>query len=240
MPGRKTIAIGGIVGLVLAGGLTALGAVVKHEPSFYHETQLRADEGRKEKAQKCFSDFTQMILNKNAKMANWECHLTQDQMNSFFAEIFNERGESETLRKIGISSPSVVLEDENHLRLAFRYDTGWLSTIVSYRLKIWLVPKEPNVIAVEFLSARAGALPISSQSILQQLCDVARKQDFKVNLYRHEGNSVAVIQLQPNENHPDWLLTGLQVNSNKLSIHGKTPDHALGAPVVKTPAAASH
>lgn len=234
MPGRKTIVLCGIAGLVLATGITALGAVVKHEPNFYRQTQLPEGSGRKELALKCFSDFSQMVKDKDAKRPKWGCDVTEAQLNSFFSEIFAERGESEGLRKIGISSPSVVLETENQLRLAFRYDSGWFSTVVSYQLKIWLVPKEPNVIAVEFLSARAGALPISSQSILQQLIDVARKQEFKVNLYRHEGNSVAVIQLQPTENHPTWQLTTLQVSPDKLSIRGKTPDHAQGAPVINT------
>ena len=231
MPRRKSIILCGVAGLLLAGGIAALGAVVKHEPHFYRQSQLPEGDGRRQRAISAFSDFSQMIKDKDAPTPTWGCDISEIQMNSFFAEIFTERGELEGLRKIGISSPSVVLE-KDHLRIAFRYDAGFISTVISYDLKVWLVPKEPNMIAVEFLSARAGALPISSQSILQQLCDVARKQDYKVSLYRHEGNSVAVVQLQPNENHPTWLLTALQVNPNKLSIRGKTPDHALKAPIV--------
>lgn len=231
MPGRKSLILFGIAGIALASGLTALGAVVKHEPNFYRQTQLPDGDGRKQLALKCFSDFSQMVKDKEAKRPQWGCDVSESQLNSFFCEIFAERGEAEGLRRIGISSPSVVLSDD-HVRLAFRYEVGWFSTVISYDLKIWLVPKEANVIAVEILSARAGALPISSQSILQQLVEVARKQEFKVNLYRHDGNSVAVIQLQPGESHPTWMLTALQVSPNKLSIRGKTPDHAQGVPPI--------
>lgn len=238
MPGRKLLVLCGIAAIGLAGGLAALGAVVKHEPNFYRQTQLPSGEGRKQLALTCFSKFKQMDADVAAKELKWGCDVSEVEMNSFFAEIFAERGESEGLRKLGISSPNVVLDD-SHVRLAFRYGTGWFSTVISYDLKVWLVPKEPNMIAVEFLSARAGALPISSQSILQQLCEVAKKQEYKVSLYRHEGNSVAVIQLRPNENHPSWLLTALQMSPNKLSIRGRTLDHALPPPMLKTPSTAS-
>jgi hypothetical protein len=237
MPGRKLFLVTTFGAIALATGLTALGSIVKHEPNFYHQTQLAAGEGRKRLALEGLSSFTQMVGDKNAKKADWGSVVSEAQLNSFFAEIFTEKGESEGLRKLGISSPSVVLEQENHLRIAFRYDTGWFSTIISYDLKVWLVQKDPNVIAVEFQSARAGALPISSQAILQQLCEYGRKLDYKVNLFRHEGNSVAVIQLQPNEIHPTWILTALQVKDNKLSIRGKTLEHALPPPLLKTPQA---
>jgi len=226
----------GIAMVLLAGAATALGAIIKHEPNFFRQARVPASDARNQQALECLTKFSQMSVDKDARQAKWGCDVTEAQMNSFFEEFFADRGESEGLRKLGVSSPSVVLEDDQ-LRLAFRYDSGWFTTVLSYQLKVWLVPKEPNTIAVEFMSARAGALPISSQLILQQLSDVARKQEYKVNLYRHEGNTVAVIQLQPNENHPWWLLTALQVSSNKLSIRGKTLDHALPAPQPKAPPA---
>jgi hypothetical protein len=90
-------------------------------------------------------------------------------------------------------------------------------------LKIWLVPREPNVIAVEIERARAGALPISKQTILHQLSDIARKQNFKVSIYRHEGNPVALIDLQGDQqSQANSLLTTLKISSGSLAIRGKT------------------
>jgi hypothetical protein len=232
MPGRKFILMTAFGVIVLAAGLAVLGSFVKHKPNFYHQTQLPAADARKQIGLACSGKFMQMVLDKNAKKPDWFCDVSEAELNCFMQEVFPEKGESEGLRKLGISSPSVVLEEGNHLRLAFRYDTGWISTIISYDIKIWLVQKDPNVIAVEFQSARAGAVPISSQAILQQLCDFGRKLDYKVNLYRHQGNSVAVIQMMPNEIHPTWILTGLKVKDKKLSIHGKTLDHAVPPPPV--------
>jgi hypothetical protein len=217
----------GITVLGLAGGLTALGAVLKHEPNFYCQNQVPPSSARTELAYAFARNFSQMMLNR--KQECWGCDASEAQLNCFFDEIFVQRGEAEDLSKLGISSPSVTLEDD-HIRLAFRYGSGWFSTVISYDLRIWLVPKEANVIAVEIQSARAGALPISKQSILHQLSEIARKQNFKVTLYRHEGNSVALIDLQGDQQQPKSILTTLKVTTNKLTIRGKTLGHALGPP----------
>jgi len=238
MPRRKLLVCSGAAFLVLAVGLAALGAIVKHEPSFYQQAQLQATDTRRQDALHCVSKFTQMAEDRrSSKKERWGCEVSEKELNSFFQELFNQHGEAENLRKLGISSPTVMLED-NQFRVAFRYDTGWFSSIVSYRVKVWLVPKEPNVIAVEFLSARAGGLPITSQALMQQLCDAARKLEYKVTLYRHEGNAVAVVQLQPNETHPSSLLTSLQITPEKVVIQGKTLEHALLPPVPKKAASA--
>lgn len=213
-------------------GLTALGALAKHEPHFYRESQIEASDTRKELALNFVSNFGQMLADRNANVETWGSHATEAQINCFFEEVFVGRGEAEGLRKLGISSPCVTLGD-NQMRLAFRYGSGWFSTVISYELKVWLVPKEANVIAVEIQSARAGAVPISKQSIVPQLTDFARKQNYKVTLYRHEGNPVALIDLESDQQQSKSILTKLQINQNSLVIQGRTLDHAV-APVDPT------
>jgi hypothetical protein len=234
---RKLFGMCGITFLVLAGGLAGLGAVAKHEPSFYRQSQVPPCKARKELADTFVSNFTQMLLYRGRK-ETWGFDATEAQINSFFAEILMQHGEAEGLHSLGISSPGVILEEApkdgagnpipgGHLRLAFRYGSGWFSTIISYEMRIWLVPKEANVIAVEVQRARAGGLPISNQTILYQLADYARKQNYKVNLFRHEGSSVAIIDLQGDQQQPKNLLTMLNVGPSTLSIRGRTLDHAL-------------
>jgi hypothetical protein len=222
---RKLFGLCGITVLVLAGGLTALAATVKHEPSFYRQSQAPPSKERTELAYTFVRHFGQMMQDRGRKEI-WGCNATEAEMNSFFAEMLMQQGEAEGLRNLGISGPSVFLE-QDHLRLGFRYGSGWFSTIISYELKVWLVPKEANVIAVEVLRARAGALPISNQSILQQLSEFARKQNYRVTLYRHEGNSVAIIDLQGDQQQPKNILTALTIAPNLLSIRGRTLEHGL-------------
>src|ERR1043165_4144106 len=219
-----------VFGLVaFVGGDLVLGLIVavKHEPTFYQQCQAPPSPERKEQADTFLRNFSQMILDMRGKQEeHWGCDATELQLNSFFAEAFDRLGEAETLNNLGISSPCVTLEGEQ-VRLAFRYGKGWFSTVISYDLKIWLVPKEANVIAVQILAARAGAVPISCQSILHQFTEFARKQNYEVTLYRHEGSPVAVVRLQPDQPNPSASLTVLKFDTGKLSIRGKTLEHAL-------------
>ncbi|MBI3822743.1 MAG: hypothetical protein HY289_08685 [Planctomycetes bacterium] len=224
MKKRKWGIMCGIGFVLLACGVTALGAVAKHEPSFYRQNQPPSSEASRELAFSFVRHFGEMLAKR--KQETWACDTTEAELNCFFNEIFVERGEAEELRKLGISSPIVMLED-NRVRLAFRYGSGFFSTIISYDMKVWLVPREANVIAIEIERARAGALPISKQSILNQLADFARKQNFKVKMFRHEGNAVALIDLQGDQPQAKSILTTLKIGPGTLKIRGKTLEHAI-------------
>ncbi len=220
---RKWFGLCGIAAILIGVGLTALGVTVKHVPNFYTQSQVEPGDARTFLANEFLSNFTQMMLLINGRQEKWDCIASEAQLNSFLEELFPQLGEGESLRKLGMGSLVVTLEEDG-MRLAFRYGSGLFSTVVSYELKIWLVPKEANTIAVEIVSARAGAVPISSQSILHQLSEYGRKQNKKVNLFRHDGHPVAVIGLQAEQDpHPKWILTAVEVHQNGLVIHGKTP-----------------
>jgi hypothetical protein len=226
MPKRRLYWLCGITLVFLAGGVSVLGAVVKHEPNFYRQCQVPPSDGRKRLALEFVSRFGNMMATvRHRSEENWSCDASEAQLNSFFEEVWVQMGEAEGLRNLGMSSPNVVL-DKDHVRLAFRYGSGWFSTVISYDLKVWLVPKEANVIAVEIQSARAGGLPISNHSILHQLTEFARKQNFKVTLYRHEGNTVALLDLQGDQQHPSAVMTTLEIDTNRVSIRGRTLEHA--------------
>lgn len=226
---RKWVGVCGVAAVVIGAGLGLLAVVLRHEPNFYQQAQLEPGQGRRILANEFLGSFGQMILSRDHGAEDWGCTTSEAQWNSFLEEHFPGFGEGESLRRLGISDLVVTFE-EDRARLAFRYGTGWFSTIVSYEIKFWLVPKEANTIAVEILSARAGAMPISSQSILHQLSDFGRKQNKRVTLYRHESNPVAVIGLQAEQDpHPKWLLTTVEIDpkTRSLVIQGKTPEHAM-------------
>jgi hypothetical protein len=232
MQKRKLYWLCGLTIAFIAVALATLCALVKHEPSFYTQAHMPPGEERKALANKFLTEFGQMVM--DMKSEQWRCELSEAELNSFFDDQFMKLGEGESLRKVGISDPRINLGDDS-VRLAFRYGSGWFSTVISYDLKVWLVPKEPNVIAVEVVSARAGGLPISSRTILQQLSDYAQTQNYKVTLYRKETNAVAVIELQQGQQPSSKMLTRLDVKSGKLAIHGRTMEHALALPMIKAP-----
>jgi hypothetical protein len=230
-------------GLLLAGLVLALGIALKHEPHFYAAGDIEASAERKQLSVKFFADFLQMVADVKANDPNrWETSFTDCELNSFFQEDFVNYREADSLRKLGASEPRAAI-DKDRIRLAFRYGSGFWSTVVSIDLHLWTVPKEPNVLVVEVLARRAGALPLSSQALVDSLIDLANRQsaetvqdnkaepkrdalfaevsaprNIEVSAYRHKGRPVALIRFQSSEAHRNIRLPMLHTDSGRLRI----------------------
>ncbi len=121
---------------------------------------------------------------------------------------------------IFLQSPRIALENDR-LRFAFRLGSGKLSTVVSADLKLWLAKDEPNVMAIQISSLKAGAIPVSLVSIFDRLLDQARQNGIDANWYRYKGNPVVVIRFQADQARPTMLFQALEVERGSITIRGK-------------------
>ncbi len=129
--------------------------------------------------------------------------------------------------------------DDGKLRLAFRYGTSPWSTILSYDVRLWLAPKDVNVVCVEILGRHAGALPIATQSFLNDIADLAGRHGIDVSWYRQNGNPVALIRFQADRSRPPAQLRHLDVKQGLISIGGLSQEPVMTHNQVKnlTPSA---
>jgi hypothetical protein len=239
---RKSFLLG-LTLLVLLGG-TAAGVVallVLHEPEFYPKLALPPGQERQQHSQefqaKCVNLYNGMI---NDRV--WQEKFTEAQINSFFDEDFIRSGIEERFLPEGISNPRVSIGPEK-IRLAFRYGTeAWCSTVVTIDFRVWLCPREANVVALELQGLRAGSLPITAQSLLERVSEVARRQDIEVTWYRLNGNPVALLRFQATQPRPTVRLERLELSEGQLVIGGRSAEAAplramLGVPDAPQPAA---
>jgi hypothetical protein len=203
-------------GLVLAALVAASAVIIKHEPHFYRAGHAAPGAERKQLSIKFVNDFAQLLIAKFDK-DEWHFKVTEAEINSFFEEDFVKYGEAEKLRELGISEPRVAFDD-GRVRFGFRYGTGWFSTVLSYELRVWAVPKETNLLAVEIVGRRAGALPISCQSLLTELSEMATQHNIEVTPYRHEGHTVAVLRLQADQPRPTMRIKYLHISPEELTF----------------------
>ena len=215
----RTLAMLGFGILVVLGSLTA---VVVHEPRTYARIPVPEGTERRKLSGEFVSSYLKIqdAMNSNAE-AHWQETLTADQMNSYFEEDFL-RAKPFRLPQ-GVHSPRVTIEP-NQFHLAFRYGHGFWNTVVRVDLNMWLVVKEPNVVAVEVLGVHAGAMPISIQSFFEELADNAQQANIDVNWYRHEGHPVALLHFQADRDHPRYLLQRLDLQEGKLILAGKSSE----------------
>lgn len=224
--------------LLVALGLTTAALLARHEPDFYRRAAIPPGPKRSEVSNEFFvRDFVQFIASFDGGRGPWNFTFTQNQINSFLEEDFVRFGDAEYFRKQGIVDPRIEFSNDQ-VRLAFRYGTGWWSTILSYDLRIWLAKSEVNVLAVEILRRRAGALPIPMQQTFEEIKDIARKRNIDVEWYRHEGNPVAIVKFQTDRPRPSAQLRHIEIADGTLSLHGLSFDpvqNPLDEPIRKTP-----
>lgn len=223
---RKSIlmAVGIVLLILVAVGGTLL-LLVRHEPAFYSDFAL--EPGERQRLSEEFWSAASILanINENDDERGWVANFTDLQINSFLEEGAGKVGLDTLLLRQEMSMPRVAIEPDK-ARLAFRYGTGTRSTVISIEFRLWLVKTEPGLIALELQSLRAGSLPISSQSLLDQLSEFGEKWNTKVSWYRYprNGNPVALLRLQADKEKPTVKLTQLELQQGKLIIAGRSTE----------------
>ncbi|MCI0683873.1 MAG: hypothetical protein L0Y71_17340 [Gemmataceae bacterium] len=217
-----------ILTILLLGGIAGgVVAALKHEPGFYQRIAIEAGGDRTRQSDEFMKQFF-TLLNRvyDTRRGKWTFNFTQEQINSYFEEDFVRLKDAEAFAKLGIHAPRVQLENDT-MRLAFRYGSGFWSTVLTYEVRVWLVPTEANTLAVEILHRKAGGLPIAAQSLLNDLKELARNRSIDVSWYRRDGNPVALIRFPSNRSRPSAQLLRFEVVNGRLTIEGQSFEPTL-------------
>ena len=222
MTRRKTFFTFALMFVLFLGGLAGLALLVNHEPSFYRLAEVAPGKLREELSSQF--DGKKFSLAANYKEPpgpdSWEVVFTQEQINSFFAESFMRVGDdAKNLESQGITAPRVSIE-KDRLRLAFRYQNALVNTIISFDLRVWIVPNETNVFAVEILGRHAGALPISVRAMQEDISKFARKYNLDATWYRQSGHPVALLRLKSKGQRPPTKFQRIELAERTLTISG--------------------
>jgi hypothetical protein len=225
---RKSFVLGICIALVLASAVSgALMLLVRNEPSAYSRVAVPPGEAREAQSKEFFASFTKLMNDIQgedvAGEIDWDAEFGEEQINSFFDEGFVHSGISEELLPDGISGLKVAIEPDM-LQVMFRYGSGTWSTVISIDLHVWLAGGEPNVVAMELKSFRAGSLPISAQSLLERISEALRRNKVDVSWYRNNGNPVAVLQFQSDPQNSPVQLKILRLEQGRIILHGKSSD----------------
>jgi hypothetical protein len=218
MSRRSFIVAIGIVALLAGGGSAAAVLLLSYEPGHYARAAVTPGKQREKLSKDFQSEFSELLNGSGGRF-------TEEQINSFLEEAFMRSGLGEKLLPDGVSEPRVVLEPER-LRIAFRYRSSLLNTIVSISLRVWLPRAESNVVAVQIEGFRAGAMPFTAQWLLEHISETARQNGIEVNWYRHEGRPVALLRFQADSARPTLQLKAVQLEQGSITIQGRFAENA--------------
>ena len=116
----------------------------------------------REEAKK-FVQRTLQLIEKVQQFESWSEEFTQQQVNSWLAEELHHKYAE--LVPEG-ASDSRVRFSPGAIQIGFRFQRDGWNRVVSLKVKLW-VP-EPNHLAIEFKSVKAGLVPIPLENILQE------------------------------------------------------------------------
>ncbi len=215
--------------LLLGVGLlaTVLVGLLRYQYRWYKLASLPPGESRKVTAQEFVTEFAGLW---DTAEPEWYAHFSDVQINSYLQEGFREGGfEARSLPDGHVSDPRVAFDNER-IHLAFRYGSGLFSTVICIDLRLWLVPQERNVLVLELEGFHAGALPISTRSVLEKISEFAKGGDkgIGVTWYRDQqsGHPVAVLRFQDDKPKPTIELLAVQPEPGYITIRGRFTDSA--------------
>lgn len=212
--GTFLLVVGAIAGLMIG--------LIRYQPEWYEQSAPPEGPERLKSSQDFHSEFIGMIQAIEYEQ-EWGAQFTQDQINSYFEEGFKSSNLSAQVLPEDIRDPRVRIEPDRFF-LAFRYGQGAWSTVVSLEMRVWLPAAEPNAIALELMAFQVGALPISVQSLLEKVTEVARQNGIALEWYRRNetGNPVALLRFQADRPRPTVQLRSIRFEKGVLLISGRT------------------
>jgi hypothetical protein len=222
---RLLISIGLILGSILL-VLFGLVVMVKREPSYYTQASMPEGTARESLSREAFAKYVAIETQLVQDDPVWEHILTAEQINAYFQQDYFLHGGDDNLPD-GFSAPRVKFEN-GKMRLGVRYGTGRLSTVLTLEIKLWLVAQQMNVLAMEIVSLKAGTLPLSTGTLLDYISQAARRENFDISWYRHEGHPVAIMRLQADLTRPTFQFDRIEIKDGKLTIAGRSTDLLAG------------
>lgn len=204
--------------LVAAVGLLLVWRASRQVPEFYQEAIDGDPRAQAEASDQMIQRATTLVSNVEQE-GRWEATFTADQINGWLAVdlVKNHAGQLPP----SVSDPRVAIEPDG-LTVACRFKQGAVDSVLSLSVDVYL--SEPNVVAVRIRKARAGALPLPLDSVLERISEAVRRSKLRIRWRQAEGDPVALISLPPPRRPSDDVveIDTLRLGDGEVYVAGTT------------------
>ena len=191
---------------------------VNQVPPFYEELMAAGIEPSVRKAEsKKFTQNTLALIDDVKQSRNWSHTFTQRQVNSWFIEELD--GKFSDLMPPEAKDPRVKITGD-HILLGFQYKHSAWDGVVSLKVKPW-VP-EPNQLALEIASVKAGSLPVPLDEVLKKIQSNFESRGWRVEWRQKDGNEVLLVDFS-NARKKRSVLKGIVLKDGSITVSGAKP-----------------
>jgi hypothetical protein len=211
----------------VSGGLFALGLgllafgywAARRVPSFYAAAAAVPIEAHREASDRLLESAAALASNVQ-KEGQWQAIFTTEQINGWLATELNETFPG--LLPDYVADPRVTVGPDGIL-FGCRYLKGNVEAVVSMKAELHV--NESNVLKVRLSHARAGAFPLPLGNVLEGVTRAATDANVQLSWLQADGDPVAVIRLQPADDHVFYRLEKLRLGDNEVFVAGYTVPH---------------
>ena len=198
-------------------GILAFYLASQHVPAAYRraldadpDEQVRASNETVRKA---------LAISGASKHDKWHVRFSADEINGWLAVDMPKKHPE--LLPPEFSDPRVTITPQQ-MTLFCRYHGGSVNRVLSLTADAYVA--EPNVVALRIRRARAGALPLPLGEILDQISQEARRQRFRLQWKKKQGDPVALIpiELQTFDKEHVLRIEAVELRQDELYVSGTT------------------
>ncbi len=187
-------------------------------PEFYQQA-LAIDREVQEAASDEMLHKATRLYNNVRQEGDWEATFTMEQINGWLAVDMQEN-HPDLLPKY-VFEPRIHI-DKGGLKLGCRYESKRVSAIFSLNMDMYLA--EENIIALRIRNAKAGALPLPLDKVLDGVAEGAQRLKLKIEWRTIENDPVAMITIAPPGSTDDLKVTvkKLELREGEVYVAGTT------------------
>jgi uncharacterized protein YpmS len=213
---RLFLILSGILAAILVVALLSLYVAVCYEPAFYFDA-LEVDDALLEKGSNRMLQQTVALTGAVKKEGDWEALFTAEQINGWLAVDMVENHPK--LLPPYLYDPRVMIQPRG-ITVACRYEHDGLNTVLSLTFEPYM--PEPNVIAMRFVNARAGLLPIPLGNVLERFTEAAHDMQWHVT-WRHAGSDpVAMLSFPFDDDKRTMQMKTIRLGDGEIYVAGST------------------
>ncbi|QGJ68464.1 Hypothetical protein PBC10988_1230 [Planctomycetales bacterium 10988] len=205
--------------LLLCGSLIGAYSASQVEPEFYQQV-IQEDPIKLEEAGDELEAKTSALASLTDRPGTWQASFTQRQINGWLASDLPEK-HPDLLPK-NIQDPRVVLAPDV-VKVACRMEQNGVSSVIWLESEVFLT--DERELAIRIRSLKAGALPMPTSVLLEQLDQEFEKLSVSIRRIQSEGKQTLLIKLpRAKEGVFSREIGQLEVREEEVFIAGKTTD----------------
>ena len=207
-----------LVLLLAVGGLFTLHRASQHVPEFY-DRAIQADPATQKDASDKMLQKAAALVSDVGNEAEWKSLFTEDEINGWLAVDLAEN-HPDALPS-SVTDPRVSIKPDR-LTLACRYERGGWKCVLSVVLDVYLA--DSNVVALRIRKARAGAVPLPLDEVLDRITAVAGKADLQLRWQQAEGDPVALLSIRPPRDDDERVvrIESIKLGDGEIYLAGRS------------------